>query len=401
MKKSLLAFAALNTFAVAAHAQSSVTLYGLIDEGFNWTQNSNGGHLYNLTSGIMQGSRFGLRGIEDLGGGLKAVFVLESGFNLSTGALGQADKGSTQGLMFGRQAYVGISSDYGNVTLGRQYDSVVDFVGPLAAADQWGGSISAHAGDIDNFNNANRVNSAVKFRSATYAGLSFGGIYSFGGVPGEYSRNQIFSLGAGYSNGPLTLGAAYLNVRNPNVSFFGDGGASTTVSASGNFISSPVFSGYASAHTYQDLGAAGAYSFGAATIGATYSNIKFSGLGDTATSGTNPRGYSGTATFNNVEINFKYQITPALLVGAAFDYTKGSSVNEAKGALNPGAKYYQGAFGVDYFLSKRTDVYLIGVYQKASGTDSTGAPAVAALNSVTASSSDRQAMVRIGIRHKF
>lgn len=124
MKKSFLALAVLTAFAGVAHAQSSVTLYGIIDEGFNVNTNAGGKHLYNLTSGVLQGSRFGLRGTEDLGGGLKAIFVLENGFDVNSGKLGQG------GLMFGRQAYVGLSSQFGTVTLGRQYDSVVDYVGP-------------------------------------------------------------------------------------------------------------------------------------------------------------------------------------------------------------------------------------------------------------------------------
>ncbi|RAF76601.1 porin, partial [Burkholderia multivorans] len=87
--------------------------------------------------------------------GLKAIFTLENGFDVNSGRLGQGS------LMFGRQAYVGLSSPYGTVTLGRQYDSVVDFVGPLEAGDQWGGYIAAHPGDLDNFNNAYRVNNAI------------------------------------------------------------------------------------------------------------------------------------------------------------------------------------------------------------------------------------------------
>jgi predicted porin len=386
MKKSLLALAALGAFAGVAHAQSSVTLYGIIDEGFNINTNSGGKHLYNLSSGVLQGSRWGMRGTEDLGGGLKAIFVLESGFDVNNGKAGQG------GLMFGRQAYVGLGSQFGTVTLGRQYDSVVDYVGPLEAGDQWGGYIAAHPGDLDNFNNAYRTNNAVKFTSANYAGLTFGGLYSLGGVAGDYSRNQVWSLGAGYNNGPLVLGVGYLNVRNPNVSFFGNSTSGTVNPAISN-VSSPVYSGYGSAHTYQVIGAGGAYTFGAATVGATYSYTRFYDLGSSFAA----PGLTGqTALFNNAEINFKYQLTPALLVGAAYDYTHGSSLNG-----NDAAKYHQGSAGVDYFLSKRTDVYLIGVYQHATGTDSTGKQAVAAINGLSASSNSNQFTARVGIRHKF
>ncbi|MPW15994.1 porin [Paraburkholderia sp. CNPSo 3157] len=386
MKKSLLALAALGAFAGVAHAQSSVTLYGIIDEGFNINTNSGGKHLYNLSSGVLQGSRWGMRGTEDLGGGLKAIFVLESGFDVNNGKSGQG------GLLFGRQAYVGLGSQFGTVTLGRQYDSVVDYVGPLEAGDQWGGYIAAHPGDLDNFNNAYRTNNAVKFTSANYAGLTFGGLYSLGGVAGDYSRNQVWSLGAGYNNGPLVLGVGYLNVRNPNVSFFGNSTSGTVNPAVSN-VSSPVYSGYGSAHTYQVIGAGGAYTFGAATVGATYSYTRFYDLGSSFAA----PGLTGqTALFNNAEINFKYQLTPALLVGAAYDYTHGSSLNG-----NDAAKYHQGSAGVDYFLSKRTDVYVIGVYQHATGTDSTGKQAVAAINGLSASSNSNQFTARVGIRHKF
>jgi len=397
MKMSHFFLAALSASATVAHAQSSVTLYGIIDDGINYTSNvqtapGQGHNLVNLSFGVLQGSRWGLRGTEDLGGGLSAVFVLENAFDENTGAL------KTGGLEFGRQAYVGMSSDtFGGVTLGRQYDSVVDYVGPLEAGDQWGGYIAAHPGDMDNFNNAYRTDNTVKYTSANYSGLKFGGTYSFGGVAGNFTSNQTWSLGAAYHNGPLALGIGYLNARTPAHAggLFGNNTTTSTPSA----VTTPVYSGFTSANTYQVMGAGGAYTFGAATLGATYSNIRFMNLG--AVASLNKSGYVGTATFNNAEINFKYQMTAALLVGAAFDYTNGSDVNEANGTTHPGARYYQGELGADYFLSKRTDVYLIGVYQKASGTDSTSGSAVAAINGLTASATDRQATVRIGIRHKF
>ncbi|AIO33992.1 porin [Burkholderia pseudomultivorans] len=385
MKKSLLALVALGAFAGAAHAQSSVTLYGIIDEGLLFNNNSGGKHLYSMASGVMQGSRFGLRGTEDLGGGLKAIFTLENGFDVNTGKLGQGS------LMFGRQAYVGLSSNFGTVTLGRQYDSVVDFVGPLEAGDQWGGYIAAHPGDLDNFNNAYRVNNAIKYTSPTYAGFSFGGLYSLGGIAGQFARNQVWSLGAGYNNGPLVLGVGYLNARTPGNAggMFNNG---STASAAP--VSSPVYGAYANnANTYQVIGAGGAYTFGAATIGATYSNTKFKGFS------VGPY-VNQTATFNNGEINFKYQLTPALILGAAYDYTQGSKIDG-----NSAAKYHQGSLGVDYFLSKRTDVYVIGVYQHASGNvlDANGdvVKATAAINGLSGSSTSNQVAARVGIRHKF
>ena len=385
MKKSLLALAALGTFAGVAHAQSSVTLYGIVDAGFAYNNNSGGHKLYETSAGNLQGDRWGLRGTEDLGGGLKALFVLENGFNVYSGKLGQG------GDEFGRQAYVGLSSQYGTVTLGRQYDSVVDYTGAFEVGSQWASFYAAHPGDLDNMNNSNRVNNSIKYASNNYSGFTFGGLYSLGGVAGQFNRNQIFSAGVGYAQGPLQLGAGYFNVKNPNFSFFGN--TSTASTTGSNMTGSTVYSGYASAKTQQVISAAGAYTFGAATVGATYSNTQFKDLGQTGLTGATGQTTAGSAKFHNAELNFKYQLTPALLLGAAYDYTKGYGVNDAK--------YHQGVLGADYFLSKRTDFYIDAIYQHASGTDSTGHTAVANINGLSASSTSNQVAAVVGIRHKF
>ena len=395
MKKAIFACACIGaTVLSTAHAQGSVTLYGIIDEGFNYNSNMNGNHSYALQSGVMQGSRWGLKGVEDLGGGLKAIFTLESGYDPNTG------KASQGGLEFGRQAFVGLSSNqWGAVTLGRQYDVNADFVGPLEAGSQWAGNIGAHPGDLDNLNNTVRTNNSIKFKSIDYSGFSFGGAYSLGGVAGDVTRNQAWSVGMGYVRGPLQLGAGYMNVRNPNVSFFGNATTGTPSATTSN-STYPIYNGFLSAHTYQVISAGGAYAIGAATLGFTYSNIAFKDLGNVS-SGPNPSGYSGSVHFNNAEVNFKYQITPALLAGLAYDYTKGSSISSSTGT-NEGATYHQGMAGLDYFLSKRTDVYLLGIYQKASGTDSRNRAAVASINNQSSpSSNDHQAVIRVGMRHKF
>jgi predicted porin len=384
MKKTLVVVATSMAFSAAAHAQSSVTLYGLIDVGIAYTNNAAGQKQWLMSSGNIQGSRWGLRGTEDLGGGLKALFVLENGFSVANGRLGQG------GDEFGRQAYVGLSSaSIGTVTFGRQYDSIADFTGVFEVADQWSPFYGAHPGDLDNMNNTNRVNNTIKFKSLTYSGFSFGGMYSLGGVAGQFNRNQVWSAGAGYAQGPLSLGIAYVNVKDPNFSYFGNNASSSTTAS--NMTASRVYSGYASAKTQEIWTAGAAYAFGGATVGATYSNTQFKDIGTLA--GLPATGAGGDAKFHNAEVNFKYQFTPALLAGVAYDYTKGYGVNHAK--------YHQGVIGLDYFLSKRTDVYADAVYQHASGTDSTGGAAVANINFLTASSTSNQVMAIVGMRHKF
>ncbi|WP_321964543.1 porin [Paraburkholderia sp. J7] len=384
MQKHFLAAAIALAFATAAHAQSSVTLYGLIDVGVLYANNAGGHSQYQMSSGNIQGSRWGLRGNEDLGGGLKALFVLENGFNVATGKLGQG------GDEFGRQAYVGLSSaNLGTITFGRQYDSITDFTYMFEAANVWSPYFGAHPGDLDNLNGTNRVNNAIKYKSLSYGGFTFGGLYSLGGVAGDFTRNQIWSLGANYTRGPLVLGVSYLNARDPNYSYFGNNSTSSTTAS--NMTSSRVYSGYASAKTQQVIVAGAQYTYEAATFGVTYSNTQFKDIG--ALAGLPATGAGGDAKFHNVEANFRYQLTPALLLGAAYDYTKGYGVN--------GATYHQGVMGADYFLSKRTDLYVDAVYQHASGTDSTGEKAVANINFLTASTTQNQVMAIVGMRHRF
>ncbi|KXU96912.1 hypothetical protein CR51_22610 [Caballeronia megalochromosomata] len=155
-----------------------------------------------------------------------------------------------------------------------------------------------------------------------------------------------------------------------------------------NLVDSSVISGYALAHTLQVIGAGASYTF-AATIGATYSNTKFKGLRD-ITSGPAPlTGVAGAATLNNAKVDFRYQLSLTLLPSAAYVQTKSSEVDGPSGA-----RYHQSAMGVDYLLSKRTDIYRGGVYQKANETDSTGNPAVASISQTTPSSTDRRAALR-------
>jgi predicted porin len=396
MKKSLIALAALGSLAGAAHAQSSVTLYGIIDEGFDMITNKGGHHVYQLASSVMQGDRWGLTGTEDLGGGMKAIFLLENGFNLNSGALSQ------NGLMFGRQAWVGLSSQFGTVTLGRQYDAIFDYAAPLAAGQLGGGVYGAHPGDLDNSNIDYHANNTIKYSSPVFAGFKFGGTYSLGGTAGNVTNNQIFSAGAAYNQGPVALAAAYLNARNPGTGYF-----STASSSLPETLMTPIYSGFMSANTFQLIDFGGSYAFGPATLGVTYTNAKFMDLGTNAmpVGAKGPAsGYSrgSTATFNDVQVNFGYKITPALRVLAASDYVTRNALTEGNGTAVAKGKYLQYDVSLDYSLSKRTDVYAMALYQRALGDDSTGGAAVAAITDTTAISANRNQFVgRVGIRHKF
>jgi predicted porin len=130
------------------------------------------------------------------------------------------------------------------------------------------------------------------------------------------------------------------------------------------------------------------------TVALTYSNVRFSDLGDT-TSGANPLHYTGTAMFNNAEVSYRYRLTAAWLLGAAYDYTDGNGTGGNGGALSPG-RTKRAVFCLEADHGLRD-----WCVQHASGIDSTGKPAVAAINLLTPSNSDSQAVVRVGLRHKF
>lgn len=396
MKKTIIAFAVLGTLASAAHAQSSVTLFGVIDEGIDMITNKGGSHAFQMASSVMQGDRWGLTGAEDLGDGMKAVFMLENGFNLNSGALSQ------NGLMFGRQAWVGLSTNYGTVTLGRQYDSIFDYTAPFAAGQLGGGVYGAHPGDLDNSNIDYHSNNSIKYASPTFSGFKFGGTYSLGGTAGDFTNNQIWSLGASYNQGPVGLGVAYLNARNPGTGMF-----STAASSLPETLMTPIYSGFMSANTFQLIDFGGSYTFGPATVGATYTNAKFMNLGSNAM----PAGAKGpasgfasgsTATFNDVQLNVLYRLTPAWRLLVAADYLNRNALTAGNGDAIDSAKYLQYQASLDYSLSKRTDVYAMALYQRALGDDSTGGPAVAAITDTTAiSANGKQFVARVGIRHKF
>lgn len=144
MKQNALLIAIVPGLLASANvfAQSSATLYGIIDQGVNYISNAQSldaaGHrigrsLYSTSSTVMAGNQLGFRGAEDLGGGYKTIFTLETGFDIGTGKLQEG------GTFFGRQAFVGLTTPVGTLTLGRQYDSVVDFLRPLSAASAGGG----------------------------------------------------------------------------------------------------------------------------------------------------------------------------------------------------------------------------------------------------------------------
>lgn len=366
MKKLLLA-TTLAT-ATAAHAQSSVTLYGIVEDGLDFVSNVQGAHLTQLASGVTAGSRWGVRGTEDLGGGLSAVFRLESGFDLNSGKLGS-------GLAFSRNAYVGLrDARLGTLTLGRQWDSIVDYIEPFTLNGNIGGYYFAHPNDMDNTDNGFPISNAVKYRSPTIAGFTFGGLYAPGGQAGRFSDNATFSIGGNYAAGPFGLGIGYLRINNPGVSTQGYQNYPGFTNA--------VYGDYLAAARAQKV-------FG---VGASWQIVKAVQILFDFTNTNFQQGSSGhDATFQNYEISTLITPLPAVTIGAGYTYTTGRDH-----ATDGTPKYNQFNLSVEYALSKRTSVYIMGAFQKAAGNAQ-----VAQIAGFNPSSNQKQAVGRLGARHVF
>ncbi|QQC66122.1 porin [Paraburkholderia ginsengisoli] len=353
-----------------AHAQSSVTLYGIISTGIEYVSNVKGSHLFALANGGMMPPRWGLRGDEDLGGGTHAIFTLENGFSITNGAM--------LGGMFGRQAFVGLNNPhYGTITAGRQYEEMTNSLWWAESANLFAG-FGAHIGDNDNMFFTNRFNNSVRYVSPTFAGLTFAGSFALSNST-QFSNNNGFSGSVNYASGPLKLGAAFTQFnRRSNAT--PSNLTSGAVDSTGWGFSSPFVVSPTGAGTDQQriFGVGASYDFGFVNVLASYSNVLFN--------------YSDTSglRLQNGELGVYKRFTPAWLVGVSYVYTAG----DYSGGRSP--HYNQVTLATDYLLSKRTDLFLTGIYQRASGQG-----AFAQIYTTTASSSHSQTLVQAGIRHRF
>ena len=382
MKKISIAVACVAAFAAAsAHAQSSVTLYGLIDAGIAYTNNVGGSGRVALTSGNISGSRFGLRGAEDLGGGLKAIFVLENGFNVANGTLGQSTANGQR--MFGRQAFVGLSSNlYGTVTLGRQYDTTVDFVSPLSGTTgTFGDSGFAHPYDNDNLQHTIRFNNAVKYTSNNYNGFKFGGMYAFSNSANGFAMNRAYSAGATYNYGPLNVAAGYLQTN-------GNNSTNTAGATDPAEVKSTANGGSLTADVQRTVAAGVNYAFGPAVVGFVYSHAQYQGTGAFGLK-------NGSAHFDNFEVNGMYNVTTALKAGISYTYTDAHLDGVTTFGADP--KWNQVNAIARYSISKRTELYAEAMYQHATGNKNVAVMYNAGGNSSTAN----QVMGAAGILTRF
>lgn len=352
---------ALGLFASMAHAQSSVTLYGIVDAGIAYNSNQGGHSIVYAATGNQFGDRWGLKGNEDLGGGMHAIFRLENGFNIYSGASSQG------GREFGRHAEVGLADDkLGTVTLGRQYNAAQDYLADMQIG-LFTAAYALHPYDTDDLNNTFRTGNSIKYVSPTISGLQGTAMYAFSNST-DFSSDRAWDVGLRYSHGLLNLAAVYVSMDHPGLNTTGAVNSDNYYAAS--FVTN--------VQRQQIWGAGGTYAIGNTTLSAMYTNTSFSLL-------------TGSERFANYDVSARYQLTPFVLLAAGETYTTAS---DPKGAQKS-AHYWQTNAGVSYFLSKSTILYLDGFYQRASG-------AVAFIETASAAASGHsQLLVVSGIRHNF
>lgn len=394
MQKKIIALAVAGLASTAAFAQSNVTIYGSVDAGYSYRwdaeNRTTGQHSRSsIDTGNSAGNRLGFKGVEDLGNGLKAVFLLEQGFNFDTGAMGQG------GRTFGRQAYVGLTGGFGTAVAGRLYTphfSFVSGIDPFAAGtvgqyrNVWGNTgsvLGGGAASAANLLDPTRVDNAVAYISPNFGGFDVTVAYSnsaavddnaTGTVTSENNgenakNNTVYALLAKYSAGPVLVG---LNIHRI--------AASTTITQA---------TGIKSLDNY--------------TLGGTFDAqvVKLH-----AVAGYNAVSANGTQTdgsYSNYLLGVTAPIGKAVLK-ASVNY---SDFNGQKNAVLKGGSATQYAFGADYNLSKRTNLYaaysLIDAQSVRASTIYGVGDATANGNatSVTNANNPFQQGLTIGVRHQF
>ncbi|OBV39135.1 porin [Janthinobacterium psychrotolerans] len=354
MKKTLITLAVLAAATGVAQAQSSVVIYGTVDAGFVSERGGKDGNVNKLDSGIASASRLGFKGTEDLGSGLSALFLLESGFNVDTGAQGTGE------ALFGRQAYVGLSSKTtGTLTLGRQYTPIYNTLSKVA--DPFAAGYSGSAKNL--FPANTRTSNTVLYTSPSYNGFDGDVAYTFGENAASNKIGRKIGASVGYANGPLNARVAYSNTQNDT--------ATTETGSARNWL------------------AAANYDFAVAKAYVAYGVNK--GLNSALRNNGNADSFSYVEALPSTDsttalLGVTVPAGPAGTVMASYIH-----VND-KNAANADANQF--ALGYSYALSKRTSTY--ASYAKISNKNNAG---YTVGNNSNVGTGDKA--FSLGVRHSF
>ena len=366
MKKTLIALAVLAASG-AAMAQSTVTLYGLADIWVGSVKDSAtiGGvsasqRTTSVDSNGVNTSHFGFKGSEDLGGGLKANFQLEQGFNVDNGTAQSA------GSAFNRQAWVGVSGGFGEVQLGRMWSSYDDI--RSSANDTFSANIASSFSTWVGYND--RTSNGIKYSSPNLGGFSGSFTYAFGedkNTSTNNKSNDLMALGLQYAAGPVFVGFAHQTEKsgaNPL-------GALDSLNAALAIAGVPAFAAPdGSKATYNLLN--GSYDLGMVKLIAGLNNVK----------GTTP-GFAGSLKANEFNLGVEAPLSSALKIAAGYSQSK----VKANGIDIAKTNGYSAA--VVYSLSKRTMVY--GALTQTKLKDDTG----------FSNNSAKSQLYAVGVQHKF
>lgn len=367
MKKSLIALAVLAASG-AAMAQSTVTLYGLADIWVGSVKDSAtiGGvsasqRTTKVDSNGVNTSRFGFKGSEDLGGGLKANFQLEQGFNLDDGTAQSA------GSAFNRQAWVGVSGGFGEVQLGRMWTSYDDI--RSSANDTFNANIASSFSTWVGYND--RTSNGIKYSSPNLGGFSGSFTYALGedkNTSTNNKSNDMMALGLQYAAGPVFVGFAHQTEKSSAAN--GLGALNSLNDALVLAGVPPVVAADGTKVTYNLLN--GSYDLGMVKLVAGLNNVK----------GTVP-GVAGSLKAKEFNLGVEAPLSSALKIAAGYSQSKieanGSNVTKTNG--------YSAA--LVYSLSKRTMVY--GALTQTKLKDDTG----------LSNDSGKSQLYAVGVQHKF
>lgn len=358
MKKALAIVGVVAVMPLAAHAQSSMALYGSIDEGVTYTSNV-GGHGTASAGPVAVPDFFGLRGAEDLGNQWQAIFQLQQGFLSSTGAA------TIAGEAFGQFSFVGLSNPhYGALTLGRQLDLATEALRLNSNGSLQYTFYLFHPANLDNIGiRGDSVNNSVRYTSPDYGGLK--GSVLYGLADSSTQPGRVVSADLTYANGPLRAAAVYSSWRDHAIDLSSQLGYHSFL---GQSLSGTTFNA-----KKQDIGGlAGSY--------AVNSMLDVHGV----LSQVNLASAIESGRMRNVEAGADIHTTHANTV------TLGGYVSWLTDT-----RY--AAFGVGdvYALSRHTIVYAQAVIQHASGAGN------AAIALLSPSGGPNQATVRIGVHHFF
>ena len=238
MNKSVLSLAIFASFAIggAAQAQSNVAVYGLIDAGVESLNhaNANQNSVVKVVSGGKNTSRWGIRGTEDMGGGLKAVFGLEGGILL--------DEGAADGALFKRQAFVGIDGSFGRVVIGRSFTTTYDFVigfDPLGYSANYSWATSANASGPSKYGMTTAFDNLVKY-SGNAGAFKYGATIGLGEQPGSSADSRKYAVAGSWTQGGLGVMAAYEQINGNTLAATSNRAETTAFHVAGDYKTGDV-----------------------------------------------------------------------------------------------------------------------------------------------------------------